>query len=320
MDSDYLIYNFVNIEDSPKPKNIFLKNKDYCLNICGSNTDCQGVNIAKPKCENSNILDECVKSNMNNGISNITPKNLTEYNCTFLTNINNTNYVTNSENNNSFIKKQYGNNLNNISLNQKYYLKINDKYIGIDSKSNFIFLVNFNEISSASIFQFNNNGNIIETKSNKCIEINGDYLVLKDCIQDNISQEFIYENKSNTIRPLNDNFVKNLCFSLDKKNTSNNIVLEECDYLNNTSQSIQTKIETELETNINTTYSKENFKSDKDNFNDLKKINFCSNAIYKTIVTLILCCILIYLIWYLTRKQYKDIGESDIFVKSSIIN
>ena len=318
MDSNYLIYNFVNIEDSLTSKNIFLKNKEDCLNICTSETNCQGVNITNPKCENSNIQDECVKSNMNNGISSIKPENLTEYNCKFLKNINNTNYVTNSENNNSFIKKQYGNNLNNIPLNQKYFLKINDKYIGIDSKKNQIFLVTFNDISSASIFQFNKNSNIIETKSNKCIQINGDYLVLKDCIQDNMSQEFIYENKSNTIRPLDDNFSKNLCFSIDNQNTSNNIILEECNYAYNKNQFIET--ETESETDIDSNYVKENFESDKDNLNGLKKINFCSNAIYKTIVTLILSCILIYFIWYLTRKQYKDNIESDFSNKSSIIN
>ena len=34
--------------------------------------------------------------------------------------------------------------------------------------------------------------------------------------------------------------------------------------------------------------------------------NLCSNPIYKTIVTLILCGILLYLIWYLCKKQYQD--------------
>ena len=66
--------------------------------------------------------------------------------------------------------------------------------------------------------------------------------------------------------------------------------------------------------------SKENFDSDLDDFNSLKKLNLCSNVIYKTIVTLILCGILIYFIWYLTRKQYKDSIEYNFLEKSTIIN
>ena len=354
MDSDYLIYNFVNIEDSLKPNYSFSKDKNSCINICSSETNCQGVNISKPICgsgsesesENENVStntitntntntntsnnigNECIKSNLGNGISSIEPENLKNYNCNFLTNINPTNYVTNSENNYSFIKKQYGNNLNNISLNKKYYLKINNMYIGIDYKQNQIFLVNTNDISLASVFQFNKNGNIIETKTNKCIQINGDYLILEDCIQDNVFQEFIYENKSNTIRPNSNNLENNICFSLDfgNQNGTNNIVLEECNYSNNINQLVEVEVKVELEANTNN--NKENFVindnnlNDLNDLNDLKKINYCSNPVYKTIVTFILCCILIYFIWYLTRKKYNNDGiiDSDLSVGTTIIN
>ena len=51
----------------------------------------------------------------------------------------------------------------------------------------------------------------------------------------------------------------------------------------------------------------ENFKSydDKirDKFND---INFCSNPIYRTFVFIVFYGILIYFIWFVSRKQYTD--------------
>lgn len=306
MDSNYLIYNSVNIKDSPIPTSFFSKDENNCIEICNSEINCQGVNITKPKCESDNISDPCVKSNTTNGIGGIEPKNLTNFNCVFLKNINGTNYVESSENNDSWIKKNYGNNLNNISFDQKYYLKINGKYVGIEKKKNQIFLTYSNDLTSGSIFQFNSNGNLIETKTGKCIQTNGNYLILKDCIQDDVTQEFIYESKSNTIRPVTNNPNINLCFSLginmginmQNQNESNNIVLEECNYANNKNQSVETE--------LNPKSVLEPFYSKKNNLNELKEINFCSNAIYKTIVTLILFCILIYFIWYLIRKKYKD--------------
>lgn len=64
---------------------------------------------------------------------------------------------------------------------------------------------------------------------------------------------------------------------------------------------------------------KENFESG--DIGELKKVNFCSNAIYKTIITLILTCILIYFIWYLCKKQYKDNNDSSILTtKTPFIN
>jgi hypothetical protein len=308
MDSNYLIYNFVNIEDSLKPNNYFSSSDNNCIEICNSETNCQGVNITKPKCESDNISDPCVKSNITNGIGGTEPKNLTNFNCVFLKNINNTNYIGSSENNDSWIKKHYGNNLNNISLDKKYYLKINGKYIGIENKKNQIFLTYSNDLTSGSFFQFNSNGNLIETKTGKCIQTNGNYLILKDCIQDDVTQEFIYESKSNTIRPITNNANNNLCFSLgtnmQNQNESNNIVLEECNYTNNKNQSVETELNPNPNPNAKSVL--EPFYSKKNDLNELKEINFCSNSIYKTIVTFILCCILIYFIWYLIRKKYKD--------------
>jgi hypothetical protein len=53
-------------------------------------------------------------------------------------------------------------------------------------------------------------------------------------------------------------------------------------------------------------------KSDKNNKNNkslrkqIDNINYCSNPVYKTIVFTILLGILIYFIWFVTRKKYTD--------------
>lgn len=314
MESNYLLYNNVNIDDSLTPKYIYSKDKSKCLNICLSENNCQGVNITNPICENNNNLTECINKNLTNGISNINTKDLTNYNCKFLSNINKTNYVIESENNTSYIKKEYANNINGLDLSKQYYLKINNNYFGIQKKHNQIFLVPVNDITSASVFTFNNNHNIIETKTGKCLQTNGNYLILDNCIQDNSNQQFIYENKSNTIRPLTNTFGDNLCISLNK---SGFFVLEECNCGDNIDQQVNIELKQESSSGLKENFESENFESE--NFGDLKKINFCSNTIYKTIVTLILCGILIYFIWYLTRKQYKDNNETDIET-SFIIN
>lgn len=319
METNYLLYNNVDIRDSPEPNFIFSSDKTKCVNTCTSQSNCQGVNILNPICnnnDNNDILQECINFNMNNGITNKTSDDLTKFNCKFLNNINNTNYVLNSDNNTTFVKKQYANNIDNINLGKKYYMKINDKYVGINNKNNQDFLVFVDDISFASIFQFDKNGNIIETKSNKCVQVNGIYLILEDCIQDNLSQQFIYENKSNTIRPLTNDLNYNLCIS---SADYDNVILEECNYKNNKFQAVE--IESESTQNIDLN-SKENFDIDFDidNFSNLTKIDFCSNMVYKTIVTLILCGILIYFIWYLIRKKYKDDVGPELFETSSIIN
>lgn len=304
MESDYLTYNFVNIEDKQNSTNFFVKDKTSCMKICDTDINCQGVNIVNPICYsvNDNIsktnVNQCIKSHINNGIENLKTENLTKYNCNLLTNINQTNYIADCSNNNSFVKKKYVNNLNNLLPNYKYYLKINNKYIGIQNQKNLFFLVNVDEKNVASIFQFNNKGNLIETKTNKCVQINGNYLVLGDCIQENESQIFIYENKTNTIRPSSNILNNNLCFSTNN-NESNNIVLEKCNYTNNKNQNILYESD------------KENFMSERYDLKNLNNINFCSNVIYKTTITLILCCILIYFIWYLTRKQYNYNNDFD---------
>lgn len=45
-------------------------------------------------------------------------------------------------------------------------------------------------------------------------------------------------------------------------------------------------------------------------------INFCSNYVYKTIITVILSLIIIYFIWFLCRKKYKE-NYTDIIETST---
>lgn len=324
MENNYLLYKNISISDSQKPKYHFSKDESSCVNMCLSENNCQGIMITNPVCKNEHLLNKCVEENLKNGIgdniNNISSENLSKYNCKLLTNINNTDYILNSDNNTTYIKKKYINKINNISLNKQYYLKINNFYIGISNQNNQIFLIPVKNVINASMFKFNLDGNIIESKSGKCIQVNGNYLILENCLQDNLEQQFIYESKSNTIRPqinIFDNNNGNQCISISLDN-SDKIILEECNYKNNINQEIITKLgqnltksNSNLEENSNSEKNlnlEENFESSGD-IGNLKKVNFCSNAIYKTIITLILTCILIYFIWYLCKKQYKDNNE-----------
>ena len=295
MNSEYLIYNNVNVEDNISYKNFYLNDSSKCINICNSENNCQGVSISNPICEYNNLTTQCQELKTSNEKNGIKTESLNEYNCKILNNINNNSLVLNSENNNSFIKTQIGNKINQISFTDNYYLKINDKYIGINNNLNQIFLVDYDNINYASTFKFNKSGNIIETKSNKCVQINGDYLILENCIANQPMQEFIYENKLNTIRPMEPLLHKNLCFTKSEIPGMRNISLEKCNFDNNNNQAIKTEIES---------YNNENFESDK--FSEELNINFCTNSLYKSIVTIILFGILIYFIYYITTVDYKE--------------
>lgn len=301
---NYLLYNNVNIEDIANPHYIYVKDKNECVNLCSSENNCQGVNIEKPT-----MNDE-----INNNI--IKPNNLTKLKCKFIKNLNNSNYIIESENNTTLIKKDYLNISDILDINKEYHLKINGHYVGIENKNNQLFLVLIDEDNlniTKSIFKFNHNGNIIDTQYNKCIQTNGNYLILQDYIPDNPAQEFIFENKTNTLRPKTNQFRNTYKddYCLDIK--FENIVMDICDYKNK-NQYIDIEPISEI---------KEEFKSDVeiDELEKLTKINFCSNIIYKTIVTLILLGILIYFIWFLIRKKYKDnIDINSNLFTSRIIN
>lgn len=58
----------------------------------------------------------------------------------------------------------------------------------------------------------------------------------------------------------------------------------------------------------------ENFKSLKKQIeNKLDNIEYCSNPVYKTTILIILVGILIYFIWFISRKQYGyDISASEL--------
>ena len=311
MDSSYLTYNNVKIIDNPHNSYIYSSDKINCLDKCILDKNCKGVNISTKQ---SNLTQSDNK-NQNN------------YQCNFLNNITNlesSSYVFESENDDSYLKKLHV----KITNNQKkhYYLKINDKYLSVLDNRNLLSLIITNDVSDASIFEFDSNGKIIEINYKKCLQINGKYIILSDCEENNISQEFIYENKLNTIRPLGlDNLtnLSNLSNSCLSKNLSEMITLEPCEIKNNKNQAIKLNLInhdnlTKLETDQN---QMENFKFGPDaNLSDLKNINYCSDPIYKIIVTIILLGILIYFIWYLTRKEYKDNDNIVFMEKSTIIN
>lgn len=286
---NYLLYNNVNIEDVANPQYINIKDKKECIDLCSSETNCQGVNIEKT------IMNE--------------------EKCKLIKNLNNSNHITESESNTTLIKKENLNIFDVLDINKEYHLKINGYYIGIENKNNHLFLeliTDNNPNITKATFKFNPNGNIFATQYDKCIQANGNFLILQDYIPDDPTQEFIFENKTNTIRPKSNRFPNNFCntfrddFCLDVK--LENIVMNLCDYKNkNQYIDIEPINEITEELKLNQEL-KEDFKTDLEiaQLEKLKKINFCSNIVYKIIVTLILLGILIYFIWFLIRKKYKD--------------
>lgn len=72
-------------------------------------------------------------------------------------------------------------------------------------------------------------------------------------------------------------------------------------------QYIQTNIIPYSVSDNKTNKDYENFKSLRKQIeNKLDNINYCSNPVYKITVFIILLGILIYFIWFVTRKQYDD--------------
>ena len=292
MNNNYLRYNNTSINDNSKNSSFFGLNEQDCIQKCSNDSNCLGLNITNPICNNSYDYTECIKKNYTDtGISNNKPINLNQYNCVILNDINDANTVLSSTNNTSYIKNKNANNIPSLaSSNTNYYLIIGDMYLSINNELNHMFLVGQDQIENASTFYFNSNGNIIESKTNKCLQTNGDYLILTNCTQNNTSQEFIFENKLNTIRPLANTNNNSLCFTLD---SSQRIILQECNYNNKNNQSVKF--------NNNTI---ENFNSEQTT--STQENTICSNQVYKLIINIILIIILLFFIYYIYRETYKD--------------
>ena len=313
--------------------NFFEFNVNDCLNACTLENNCQGLNITNPYCNSEQeTMAQCASQFKSTSINNINLENNNpyKYNCKILKNINSTNSLTHSENVNSYIKNKYTSQFEKIT-GSAFYLETNGKYLGIEEKFDNLFVVSVPDKKFASKFIFGPDNNIIESTSKKCLKTNGEYIILADCVQDDPAQKFIYENKFNTIRPtdIEDLNIVNgtVCLSLSlntQPNTENypndnRIVLEKC--INAEKQRINYESDTDSQTDT----TKENFftsiKLDPiddpiDDPSDLvPNINFCSNPVYKTIVTLILVGIIIYFIWFVTRKKYWD--DESLFETSS---
>jgi len=301
MDSNFFQYNKSNIISNPNEKIIYNSNDTKCINECNNDNNCQGLIISNPICDKNIPLTECIQSLTDIDVLNIQPNDLYNFKCKFINNINDLSKIYKSDKNKCYIKNQYVDMLNSDNdMSKAYYLKINNKYLSINEELNNLFLISSDDVEKACLFKFNSNNNIVETKTQKCLQTNGKYLILSDC--DNLinNQKFVYENKLNSIRPLNNsNGNSILCLTLIDKNndpdinTNNNkITLEECNFID--SQNIQIE------------KIKENFSTLKNLEKKIENINYCSNPIYKSVVFIILVCILIYFIWFIIRKKYYD--------------
>ena len=338
MNNVFLKYEHTNVINKPNDKIIYSSNTINCLNSCEFNDECLGVVLSNPLCEKNLPLQECIGMINDIDILGSQPENLYNNKCKFMTGMNNQNYIiNNSITDTSYIKTKYSDMLNsNIDTSKLYYLKINDLYLSIDDKLGLLFLTTSSNLENAGLFKFNFDGNIIETKSNKCLQTNGEYIILTDCDNSIEEQKFIYENKYNSIRPIIlSNKNKMFCLSTpqydlntnndvqskidEKSNIDNRIVLEEC--VNSKLQNIQNfpiddniKIEinqlTQELLNENTNENtNENFSSLKKLEKKIENIDYCTNPVYKTIVFLILLGIIIYFIWFVSRKRYFEDNE-----------
>ena len=314
MNNNFLYYNKINVNGNPNDKIIYNNDTGICLNKCVSDNNCQGVTISNPQCGKNMTFSECIGLFTDIDILNTNPENLYKPKCKFLSNVENSNQVYFTEENKSYIKNKYGNMLNfKIDTSKYYYLKINEKYLGVNNELNSLFLIFVNSLNDASLFKFNSDGNIIELKSSKCLQTNGNYIILADCDNNLITQNFIYENKFNSIRPINfiqDN--KMFCIDVGENNeTGGRIKLVECNY--SATQTVYAELkeyekhEKQKKIDEQNEQLYENFKSFRKQIeNKMDDVNFCSDPVYKTIVFIVLVLILIYFIWFITRKQYSD--------------
>jgi hypothetical protein len=301
MNNKYLQYNNIYIIDNPNQEIFPINTESECLNICDNDPNCRGVNIENPLCEDTQTTQECLNSIGSYGIVN-NPDDLKKYNCKIISQLNNTNFITNSSVTNSFVNKENVDYSNKLS-NQLYYLKNNNKYISVQNILGNQTLTWTNNIGSASKFKFNNFGNIIENNSNKCVQVNGNFLNLNSCVQDNNSQIFVFDTKLNNIRPINNiNGDNILCLDLSYNTDNNKIILEKCSF--NVSSEYNNQYIQQINAN-----TKENFKSNDEI--QIDNIDYCSNSYYKMIITIILIGILIYFIWFVSRKKYFDNDVTD---------
>ena len=339
MDNNFIQYHQVQINTKPNEKNIFLDSDLECIGLCQNDTNCQGVSYYK-----LNYIEDNKDTSIGNDV-NTNPANFNKTNCGFLTNINSSNQITPSKNKTTLVKSKYLQ-LNGklANSNKTFYLKIGSKYLGISKNHNNLYLVSNDDILLASKFKFGSQNNIfVETETNKCLTINGVYIILDNCDEQSEKQKFIYENKLKTIRPSIIHSVETsgsdsgiivlssldettntqaqltpqMCFTLNEINGDNRIRLVECDYELNKIQKV-TPIDTTDKTNLNSTSnSNENepfssyvYEGEFDSIVD--NVNFCSDPTYKIIITLILLGIIGFFIWFVSRKKYWDDKISDI--------
>ncbi len=327
MNNNFIEYNQSNIITNPNEKIIYNKDTSNCLDDCKINIDCKGLVISNPICDINLPLSECINLVSDIDILNVKPQNLYEPKCKFISDTNNLSQIYNSNKHTTYLKNKYVNNLNyQIDLSKSYYLKINNKYLSTNDEFSNMFLITQDNIEKACLFKFNSDNNIIETKTKKCLQTNGKYLILTDCDNFSSNQKFIYENKLNSIRPINfsdGNYVS--CLGLPNKSNINNpninnqnnyinfdsdilsdnrIVLEECKFT--PKQNIQIEEENISINDKSKSNTNENFTSLAQLEKKIENIEYCSNPIYKSVVFIILIGILIYLIWFVSRKRFFE--------------
>lgn len=246
-----------------------LKYNAKCLKVCGENESCDGLNIDG------------------------------ENECGIIKKIANNNKITKSEHNTSYVKKDLVKNYNN---NDEYLLKLGDhKYITSEDEYGQTLLKATNHKKDADKFKFNDNNSIVNTYTNKCVQSNGSYLILSDCDTNNKNQNFIIENKLNTLRNNSNN-------CLTRYSESDKVTLTECDNsLNkNNSQIVNAKKSKDKE-NYDT--QKKNIDLDEDEEDDDEdnySSSICKNNTYKIIMNIVFAVIIYLLLYYILNNNESN--------------
>jgi hypothetical protein len=286
--NNFLNYQNTTINNGNYLGTISTKDEAVCNEICNNSVNCTGYNISNPICNETNRVLGCIEqiAKTNNFFEKTLDSNPFDYKCDLLNNLNKNFYNYDNSKEISLMKQEYVNKIYQLNETNPYLLNINNNYLLSDNINNQDNIIGSSNINEADEFYFKKNS-IIHSPSEKCIELNGEYLKLNDCDHNNFNQNLILENQFNSIRSLNNH---NLCLT----NDNNKIIMSEC--INNSNNNQQDVI---LKDNINlqTKYNSLN------NITEPFGIPCCNDPYYTIIVNIIILIIIILLVWFLIIKN-----------------
>jgi len=271
--------------------------KEYrknCVKLCSDNNSCVGLNIDK------------------------------DDTCGLIKKVSKKNKIINNKNNTAYLKEKV---VRDYSKNgeEDYIVKLGDNnYISNQNMYGLETLSSTNNLENALIFNFNENEQIVEKTSSKCVQNNGIRYILSDCDNNNKNQKFIIEDNLNTMRDNNNNcltlnknigiITSNKCNNKTDINNSQFVkVIRDKRKLNEEYENINSK----LSITRNKLFNKTNNKIIKkeNEINNIKDVNdtydnkICKNDIYRTVINISFFLIVMLLLYYLFMYNPKSVEK-----------